>query len=102
MLFPCWYFGLLQIISEVYLLSHLRGRKHQAALAALPSHTPSSEGAGEGGTGGGRGVAGEEGVIVDASEEHQGPPGELPELVQERLQAGKKKARKLRQRMNAR
>ena len=40
-------------------------------------------------------------MIVDATEEHQGPPGELPE-VQERLQAGKKKARKLRQRMNGR
>ena len=84
----------------MYLLSHLRGRKHQSALAAHTSANPTPSPStttteGEGG--------GEEGIIVDATEEHQGSPrGELASEVQERLQAGKRKARKLRQRMNSR
>ena len=101
--------SLCQIVSEVYLQSHLRGRKHQTALSLLassdiipaghapPCHAPSSEPERE--KEGGGGV--DDLVIVDASEEHQGPPGERPE-VQERIQAGKKRARKLRQRMSSR
>lgn len=84
----------------MYLLSHLRGRKHQSALAALPSPAPIPASTSEG-DGGGGGGGGDDGVIIDAPEEHQGPSGELLE-IQERLQAGKKKSRKLRQRMNAR
>ncbi len=100
------------------MLSHLRGRKHQAALALLSSPpsplpvavptplpvaapTPSTdlEREREREREGRRAV--DESVIVDASEEHQGPPGGHQE-VQERMQAGKKRARKLRQRMSNR
>lgn len=45
--------------------------------------------------------AGGDSVIVDAAEERQGPSGGQPE-IQQRIQAGKKKARKLRQRMSNR
>lgn len=78
-----------QIISEVYLLSHLRGRKHQEVLATL---NPSSEGAS---------IEVSEPVIVEASEEHQGPPCERPEVL-DRIKAGKKRAKKLRHRMASR
>lgn len=74
-------------MSEVYLQSHLRGKKHQAAVVA---HLP-----------GDSTPAAEDSVIVDAAEEHQGPSGGQPE-IQQRMQAGKKKARKLRQRMSNR
>ena len=63
----------LQIISEVYLLSHLKGMKHQAALLTL-DHDPTS-------------------IIVEAAEEHQGPEQSRPE-VEERLRAGKKESKK--------
>lgn len=49
----------------------------------------------------GAGGGGEDDVIVDAAEEHQGPQGE-DEETRERVHAGKKKARKLRQRMTNR
>ena len=79
-------------------MSHLRGRKHQANLALLPPTSYSSSGhtSSEG-----EGEVGEDPVIIDAAEEHQGPSGELPE-VRERMQAGKKRAKKLRQRMTTR
>ena len=75
-------------MSEVYLQSHLRGKKHQAAVAA---HLPGDDST----------PAVEDSVIVDAAEEYQGSSGGLPE-IQQRMQAGKKKARKLRQRMSNR
>lgn len=78
-----------QIVSEVYLLSHLRGKKHQAALSS-GDHSPSNSE-----------LAGADSVIVDAAEEHQGSVPEQPD-IQQRIQAGKKKARKLRQRMGNR
>ncbi len=64
-------------------------------MALLPPTSLSEGGAGE--------EEGEEEnpMIIDAPEEHQGPNGELPE-VQERMHAGKKRAKKLRQRMNTR
>ncbi len=72
-------------------MSHLRGRKHQAALALLPSLPSATEGDGH---------QGEELVIVDASEEQQTPAKSHRELA-ERVQAGKKRARKLRQRLSS-
>ena len=66
-------------------MSHLRGRKHQAALALLP---PTSV------------PEGEELLIVDASEEQQSP-AKCRQEVAERLQAGRKRARKLRQRLSS-
>ena len=64
-------------------MSHLRGKRHQDALAAL----------------GGQGEPTV--VIVDAPEEHQGPPGESAEVA-ERRKAGRKRVKKLRQRMASR
>ena len=82
---------MVKIVSDVYLMSHLRGRKHQdAALALLPSPSTSE----------GEGRPGEEVVIVDAPEEHQ-IPAKGNQEVAERLQAGKKRARKLRQRLSS-
>ena len=72
-----------QIVSEVYLQSHVKGAKHQAALA--------SRAAGQG----------EAPVITEASEEQgAGRPG--GEAARERRQAGKRRAKKLRQRMASR
>ncbi len=79
---PC----LLQIISEVYLLSHLRGRRHQEALLAL--HDPALP-------------VDSTHMIVEAAKEHQGALRDHPE-AQERLKAGKKRAKKLRHRMAGR
>ena len=78
-----------QIISEVYLMSHLRGQKHQEMLANLhPSPSSSSSETNPD-------------VIVEASEEHQGPPSEQPEVL-DRIKTGKKRAKKLRHRMASR
>ena len=40
-------------------------------------------------------------VIIEASEEHQGPPCEQPEVL-DRVKAGKKRAKKLRHRIASR
>jgi hypothetical protein len=85
-----------QIISEVYLMSHLRGRKHQEMLANLqpsPSSSSSSSSAAE--------TSPDITCIIEASEEHQGPPCEQPEVI-DRIKAGKKRAKKLRHRMASR
>ena len=74
----------VQIISEVYLLSHLRGRKHQEALASLSSEAEE-----------------ETPVIIEADEEQQRLPVEKPEVL-ERLKAGKKRAKKIRHKMATR
>ena len=68
-----------QIISEVYLLSHLRGLRHQETLAALPS-APDP-------------------VIVEAPEEQL---SSQQAEVEERMRAGRKRAKKLRHRMASR
>ena len=70
-------------------MSHLRGRKHQAAMAQLPSATTAS-------ISDAKGDIGEDTVIIDTLEEHQ-----TPIVVQERIQAGKKRARKLRQKLSS-
>ncbi len=70
--------------------SHLRGRRHQEALAALPPNTVAEGRESE-----------ENPVIIEADEEQQQLPLEKPEVT-ERLRAGKKRARKLRHRMASR
>ena len=74
---------LAQLISEVYLHSHLRGAKHLSAMA--------SRSAGEE----------EAPVITEAAEEHQGPDQASAEM-KERHRAGKKRVKKLRQKMASR
>ena len=65
------------------MLSHLRGQRHQEALVALEQQQEPSA------------------LIVEAPEEQQGSTRDSPEL-QERLRAGRKRAKKLRQRMASR
>lgn len=81
-------------------MSHLRGRKHQEMLANLhpspssiaSSTSPSSTSDTNPDT---------TSCIIEASEEHQGPPYEQPEVL-DRIKAGKKRAKKLRHRMASR
>ena len=71
-------------------MSHLRGRKHQEMLTNLqPSLSSSPE------------TNPDITCIIEASEEHQGPPSEQPEVL-DRIKAGKKRAKKLRHRMASR
>ena len=74
----------------MYLLGHLRGRKHQEALASLPPE-PDNDG----------GTELETPVIIEADEEQQRLPLEKPEVV-ERMKMGKKRAKKIRHRMASR
>lgn len=70
-----------QIISEVYLQSHERGRRHQEAVSRLPdSHAP----------------------VIITLDEDRGEGGSGTKVTSEKVRAGRKRARKLRQRMVAR
>lgn len=70
-----------QIISEVYLQSHERGRRHQDAVSRLPeSHAPP--------------------IITLEEDREEGESG--AKVMLEQVRAGRKRARKLRQRMAAR
>ena len=66
----------VHIISEVYLMSHLRGRRHQESLISHPIRE------------------GDAPIIIEANEE----PQDNPKVI-ERIRAGKKRAKKLRHKM---
>lgn len=70
-----------QIISEVYLQSHERGRTHQEAVSRLPEcHTP----------------------LIVTLDEDRGEAGHGSKSTSDQVRAGRKRGRKLRQRMTAR
>lgn len=74
----------LQIVSDVYLQSHERGRRHQEALSCLPDPQSSS-------------------LIITLDEEGTAAAGgEGSKVTHDQLRASRKRLRKLRQRITTR